>query len=80
MRPTTATVRAAIDAGFTPAEIERNVLSHPSLMSDQAAALWLYACAYETLRPTEEQLAERWSRPAFLRLRPARRRRVATAV
>jgi hypothetical protein len=64
-----------VDAGLSLNDIEHTVLPQIGDGDEHRAALWLYACAYRTTRPTIEDLADRLTRRPQLLRRPARRRR-----
>jgi hypothetical protein len=56
--PLVRVVQEAIDDGFSLAELERTVLADGDT-ADEVAAAWLYAWAYDAVRPTENRLATR---------------------
>jgi hypothetical protein len=59
-----AAVRAALDGGRSLEYVERSVLERLECSDERLAALWLYACAYATLRPRAD-LSVRLIRPMF---------------
>jgi hypothetical protein len=51
-------VRAALDEGLPLTQLEDTLLAGGDVADDVAAA-WLYAWAYEAVRPSSDRLAER---------------------
>jgi hypothetical protein len=54
-----AAVRAALNDGRSLAELEATVLAGADPNGEATAAAWLYAWAYDGLRPTVDPLAAR---------------------
>jgi hypothetical protein len=54
-----AAVRVALNDGRSLAELESTVLAGADPNGEVAAAAWLYAWAYDALRPTVDPLAAR---------------------
>jgi hypothetical protein len=54
-----AAVRVALNDGRSLAELEATVLAGADPNGEVAAAAWLYAWAYDALRPTVDPLAAR---------------------
>jgi hypothetical protein len=54
-----AAVRAALNDGRSLAEVEARLLAGADPNGEVAAAAWLYAWAYDALRPTADPLAAR---------------------
>ena len=51
-------VRAALDQGRSLAQLERTLLADGDAV-DEVAAAWLYAWAYDAVRPSRDHLAAR---------------------
>jgi len=56
--PLVRVVQEAIDRGSSLAELERTLLADGDT-ADNVAAAWLYAWAYQAVRPTDHGLADR---------------------
>lgn len=66
------TLRAALDRGYSLAELEASLLARAD-NDDQLAAGWLFAWAYDAVRPRRDDLAARITSGAPRDRTPARR-------